>query len=66
VTSDSQTSGLFYVTPTAQAANVKTLGLGGTTVTAAQLFDMSLLDEIYQDANLKSVPTPVPSGATLS
>ena len=65
VTPDSQANGLFYITPTAQAANIKTLGLGGTTVTAAQLFDMSLLDEIYQDASLKSVPAPVPSGATL-
>ena len=65
VTSDSQANGLFYITPTAQTANIKTLGLGGTTVTAAQLFDMSLLDEIYQDSSLKSVPTPVPSGATL-
>ncbi len=66
VTSDSQANGLFYFTPAFQAANIKTLGLGGTTVTASQLFDMSLLDEIYQDASLKSVPTPVPSGATLS
>jgi len=66
VTSDSQANGLFYITPTAQAANIKTLGLGGTTVTTSQLFDMSLLDEIYQDSSLKSVPTPVPSGATLS
>jgi ABC-type nitrate/sulfonate/bicarbonate transport system substrate-binding protein len=59
VTADSKASGLFYMTPTFQAANIKTLGLGGTTVTASQLFDMSLLDEIYQDASLKAVPTPV-------
>ena len=44
---------------TAQAANVKTLGLGGTTVTADQLFDMTVLDEIYKaQPSLKAVPTP--------
>jgi hypothetical protein len=56
---DALTHGMFYVTPTAQAANVKTLALGGTHVTTAKLFDMSLLDEIYADATLKAVPTPV-------
>ncbi len=61
MTADSQAHGLFYLTPDFQAANIKTLGLGGTNVTASQLFDMSLLDEIYQDASLKSVPTPVTS-----
>jgi ABC-type nitrate/sulfonate/bicarbonate transport system substrate-binding protein len=61
VDADVQAHGLFYATPEFQAANIKTLGLGGTNVTASQLFDMSLLDEIYQDANLKSVPTPVTS-----
>ncbi len=60
-TGDALTNGLFYATPTFQAANIKTLGLGGTTVTASQLFDMSLLDEIYADASLKAVPTPVTS-----
>ena len=59
VTADTQANGLFYITPTFQAANIKTLVLGGTTVTASQLFDMSLLDEIYTDASLKAVPTPV-------
>jgi ABC-type nitrate/sulfonate/bicarbonate transport system substrate-binding protein len=60
-TGDALTHGMFYVAPSAQAANVKTLALGGTTVTASQLFDMSLLDEIYTDASLKAVPTPVTS-----
>jgi ABC-type nitrate/sulfonate/bicarbonate transport system substrate-binding protein len=58
VNADVQSHGLFYATPDFQAANIKTLGLGGTTVTASQLFDMSVLDEIYQDASLKAVPTP--------
>ncbi len=60
-TGDALTKGMFYVTPSAQAANIKTLALGGTTVTTSQLFDMSLLDEIYSDATLKAVPTPVTS-----
>jgi hypothetical protein len=47
------------VTPSAQTDNVNTLALGGTTVTSSQLFDMSILDEIYSDAGLKAVPTPV-------
>jgi len=61
VTPDSKANGLFYLTPSFQAANIKTLALGGTNVTASQTFDMSLLDEIYQDASLKAVPTPVTS-----
>jgi ABC-type nitrate/sulfonate/bicarbonate transport system substrate-binding protein len=60
-TGDAMTSGLFYVTPQFQAANVQTLGLGGVTVTASQMFDMSILDEIYQDASMKATPTPVTS-----
>ena len=60
-TGDALTNGMFYVTPDAQAANIKTLALGGTNVTASQVFDMSLLDEIYADASMKAVPTPVTS-----
>ena len=56
---DALTNGLFYVTPASQASSCKTLALGGTNVTPAQCFDMSLLDEIYTDASLKAVPTPV-------
>jgi ABC-type nitrate/sulfonate/bicarbonate transport system substrate-binding protein len=60
-TGDALTNGLLYITPAAQAANVKTLGLGGTTVTADQVFDMTILDEIYQaQPDLKMVPTPAP------
>lgn len=57
---DALTHGLFYVSPQAQTANVKTLALGGISVTESQLFDMSLLDEIYQEnPELKAV-TPAP------
>ena len=62
VTPDSQANGLFYLTPSFQSANLATLKLGGATVTASQLFDMSLLDEIYKDPAMKAVPTPVLSG----
>jgi ABC-type nitrate/sulfonate/bicarbonate transport system substrate-binding protein len=60
-TGDAMTHGLFYVTPDFQAANIHTVGLGGINVTANQVFDMSILDELYQDASLKAVPTPVTS-----
>jgi ABC-type nitrate/sulfonate/bicarbonate transport system substrate-binding protein len=54
---DALTNGLFYITPSTQSENIKTLALGGTTVTASQLFDMSILDEIYAARpDLKSVP----------
>jgi ABC-type nitrate/sulfonate/bicarbonate transport system substrate-binding protein len=56
---DTSANGLFYIAPASQAANVKTLSFGGTTVTTNQLFDMSILDEIYQSRpDLKPVPTP--------
>jgi ABC-type nitrate/sulfonate/bicarbonate transport system substrate-binding protein len=60
-TGDALTHGMFYVTPSAQAASVKTLTLGGVHVTSKDLFDMSLLDEIYTDAKLKAVPAAVTS-----
>lgn len=56
-TGDALTHGLFYVTPATQAANCSTLALGGTTVTPAEVFDMSVLDEIYAaQPSLKAVP----------
>jgi ABC-type nitrate/sulfonate/bicarbonate transport system substrate-binding protein len=58
-TADALTHGLFYVSTDAQQANIRTLGIAGTHLTASQLFDMSILDEIYQARpDLKSVPTP--------
>ncbi|MBO0691299.1 MAG: ABC transporter substrate-binding protein [Acidimicrobiaceae bacterium] len=60
-TGDALTHGLFYVTRKAAAANVKTLALGGIKATPSRLFDMSLLEEIYTDAEMKTVPKPVTS-----
>jgi ABC-type nitrate/sulfonate/bicarbonate transport system substrate-binding protein len=57
-TGDALTRGLFYVTPQAQTATVKTLALGGVTVTESQMFDMSILDELYSSADLKAVTAP--------
>ena len=48
VTADVNKNGLFTMTDELIAENVKTMGLMGTTITA-DLFDMSLLKEIYQD-----------------
>ncbi len=51
------TNGLFYVTPATQSASVQTLALGGTVVTEGQVFDLSVLDEIYAaQPDLKPVP----------
>jgi ABC-type nitrate/sulfonate/bicarbonate transport system substrate-binding protein len=54
---DALTNGLFYIAPATQSQNIKTLALGGTTITTSQLFDMTLMDEIYAaHSDLKSVP----------
>lgn len=60
-TGDALTHGLFYVTPEAQKASLHTVALGGTKISAAEVFDMSILEEIYEDRSLKAVPTPVTS-----
>lgn len=55
---DATNNGLFYIAPDTQATNCKTLGLGGTTVTPSQVFDMSVLDSIYAaQPSLKPLPT---------
>jgi ABC-type nitrate/sulfonate/bicarbonate transport system substrate-binding protein len=42
-------NGLFTVSPALVEANLKTLATGGTKLTAAQLFDFSILESIYKD-----------------
>ncbi|MGH9126143.1 MAG: ABC transporter substrate-binding protein [Acidimicrobiales bacterium] len=57
VIGDAVDHGLFYITPATQTTNCHTLGLGGTTVTPSQVFDMSVLDAIYSaQSSLKSIP----------
>jgi ABC-type nitrate/sulfonate/bicarbonate transport system substrate-binding protein len=54
---DALTHGLFFVSGAAQSQNVNTLALGGITVTTSQLFDMTVLDEVYAGRpELKAVP----------
>jgi ABC-type nitrate/sulfonate/bicarbonate transport system substrate-binding protein len=49
VTDDTKKNGLFTMTPELIAENIATLKLGGINVTAAQLFDLSVLTEVYQE-----------------
>jgi len=48
-TSDTKANGLFTVTPALIEANLKTLATGGLKLTADQLFDLSLIEEIYKE-----------------
>jgi ABC-type nitrate/sulfonate/bicarbonate transport system substrate-binding protein len=49
LTADTKASGLFTITPALIEANLKTLAIGGLTLTSAQLFDLSVLEGIYKD-----------------
>jgi ABC-type nitrate/sulfonate/bicarbonate transport system substrate-binding protein len=48
-TADTKTNGLFTITDTLIDETIKTLALGGTTITKEQLFDLSLLAEVYTE-----------------
>jgi ABC-type nitrate/sulfonate/bicarbonate transport system substrate-binding protein len=48
-TDDTKKNGLFTMTPELIAENIATLKLGGTNATAEQLFDLSVLTEVYQE-----------------
>lgn len=49
LTEDTEKNGLFSITPELIAKNIETLRFAGTEVTAEQLFDMSLLEEVYKE-----------------
>ena len=49
LTDDTKKNGLFTITPELIAKNIATLKLGGTNVTAEQLFDLSVLTEVYRE-----------------
>jgi ABC-type nitrate/sulfonate/bicarbonate transport system substrate-binding protein len=49
VSPDSIKNGLFTISDELIAANIKALALTGVTITAEQLFDMSLLAEVYKE-----------------
>ncbi len=47
VTADTKANGIFTLTDTMQSEIVDAIALTGYTITAAELFDLSLLDEVY-------------------
>jgi ABC-type nitrate/sulfonate/bicarbonate transport system substrate-binding protein len=48
-TAETKTNGLFTLSDAAVAANLKSLGSMGISVTADQLFDLSLVKEVYAE-----------------
>jgi ABC-type nitrate/sulfonate/bicarbonate transport system substrate-binding protein len=48
-TADTKANGLFTITDELVAETIKTLSLGGVTITAEQLFDLSLIKELYTE-----------------
>lgn len=60
---ETKTNGIFTVTDALIEQNIATLKTGGLNLSASQLFDLSLLKEVYQEdpgliAALPAVPTP--------
>jgi ABC-type nitrate/sulfonate/bicarbonate transport system substrate-binding protein len=52
-----KTEGIMTMTEEMISENVKTLGLGGVDIKAEQLFDFSVLDEVYKESpELKTSP----------
>jgi len=49
LTDDTKKNGLFTITPELIAENIATLKLAGINVTAGQIFDLSVLTEVYQE-----------------
>jgi ABC-type nitrate/sulfonate/bicarbonate transport system substrate-binding protein len=46
---DTTANGLFTITPALIEENLKTLAQGGLKLTSSQLFDLSLIEEIYKE-----------------
>jgi ABC-type nitrate/sulfonate/bicarbonate transport system substrate-binding protein len=49
LTGDTRKNGLFTITPELVEKNIETLAVGGLKITAEQLFDMSVLAELYEE-----------------
>lgn len=49
VSADTEEYGLFWITPELQEATIASLAGAGITLTAADLFDLSLLEEVYAE-----------------
>lgn len=61
---DTKKNGLFTVTDALIEENIRTLNDGGLALTADQLFDLSLLKEVYaQSPGLVAALPPVPSAS---
>jgi len=59
VTPDTMTNGIMTATDELLSETISTLALGGTTISQDQLFDMSLITEVYEEnPDLKATPTP--------
>ncbi|MGH9293614.1 MAG: ABC transporter substrate-binding protein [Acidimicrobiales bacterium] len=57
---DALKGGLFWASAKTRAASLRTVALGGTHVKESEVFDMSILEEIYKEhPSLKRVPKPV-------
>ncbi len=57
LTDDTRANGLFTITDELLEQTIASLGVSGTRTTAAELFDLSLLEEIYADEpDLKASP----------
>jgi len=67
VTPDVNANGLFTMTPELIEENVKSLAAMGYSIKAADLFDLSILDEVYkEDPSLKvafTIPSPSASAS---
>lgn len=58
VTDDTKANGILTISDELMAATIESLGFGGTEISAEQLFDLSLLEEIYsENPDLKADPT---------
>ncbi|MCU1458235.1 MAG: transporter substrate-binding protein [Actinomycetia bacterium] len=56
-TPDTLANGLFTISDALIAENISTLGIAGIDITAAKLFDMSVLEEVYsENPALKTSP----------
>nr|WP_041259719.1 ABC transporter substrate-binding protein [Pseudofrankia inefficax] len=57
VTADTKANGLFTITPALIEENIATLKLAKVDITADQLFDTSIIDELYKEQpGLKTIP----------
>jgi ABC-type nitrate/sulfonate/bicarbonate transport system substrate-binding protein len=65
LTADTKKNGLFTVTDALIEENIKTLTDGGLALTAAKLFDFSLLKEVYQEHPelISGLPEPAPAAS---